>query len=343
LSYLSTLRAGTAEVGGFAKALHGSAAVANTAALTNSGVELARNWKNLTPEEQIKQSAQLTLWGALAVHGARNMGKKSGGPKQEEEGIYKTGTTEELMNDINKAAPNTTTSGNGREHAQSQGKNDSTSESPHLGTGYDRVYSHAGKKPRGMSENLDQIRQKHGDRGVMTVTETQKKQDEIFKSGAGDKTRGPVVAGITGPRDTAPHFGQNFTRQELRDGADKKFFADVHPILRNRLEAHQAKLDAKTVKVEDEISLTKAGTPEEHAEIRALDSALKAYETRNKTKVTEDDLPKFMLHNRSLRKEKDGTYKPDGSANKVEQKDGVPPRCVHCWYLTDGVTVIGND
>jgi uncharacterized protein YPO0396 len=153
----------------------------------------------------------------------------------------------------------------------------------------------------------------------------------------------PVVAGITGPGDTAPHFGQNFTKKEIANRVDKKFFAEVHPLLKERLDAHQAKLDSKKVKIEDETSLIKAGTPGEHAEIRALDSALKAYEARTGTKVTEDDLPKFMLHNRSLRKEKDGTYKLDGSANKVEQRDGVPPRCVHCWHLTDGVTVIGND
>jgi hypothetical protein len=27
----------------------------------------------------------------------------------------------------------------------------------------------------------------------------------------------------------------------------------------------------------------------------------------------------------------------------VPAPEGVPPRCVHCWNLTDGVTVIGND
>lgn len=95
--------------------------------------------------------------------------------------------------------------------------------------------------------------------------------------------------------------------------------------------------------MEDSSSLTMAGEPGNHAEIRALDASLKAYEARTQTKVTEADLPKFLLHNRSLKKEKDGTVKPDGSANKIENRDGVPPRCLHCWHLTDGVTVIGND
>jgi hypothetical protein len=34
----------------------------------------------------------------------------------------------------------------------------------------------------------------------------------------------PVVAGITGPGDTAPYFCQNFTKKEIANRVDKKTF-----------------------------------------------------------------------------------------------------------------------
>jgi hypothetical protein len=73
------------------------------------------------------------------------------------------------------------------------------------------------------------------------------------------------------------------------------------------------------------------GVPGSHAEIRALSQAIKAREALTGRPVTEAELPEFLMHNRNL------LDKP------VPAPEGVPPRCVHCWHLTDGVTVIGND
>jgi hypothetical protein len=294
----------------------------DTLAVLNSGVTLQQNWGNMDNAQKLASIGQIGFWGLSTAVSARQAG-----------GLKNLYDVQDIKNSL----------GKGKSQKQSQGKNDSSSELSHSETGYDRVYPHAGKKPRGMSENLEQIREKYGDRGVMTVTETQKKQDEIFKSGAGDGTRGPVVAGITGPGDTAPHFGQNFTKQEIRDGVGDAFFANIHPLLGDRLRIHDAKIKSGEVKMESPLSLDMAGISGHHAEIRALDEALKAYEIRTKKQVTEEDLPKFLLHNRSLQKQKDGTTRSDGSANKVPNMDGVPPRCLNCWHLTDGVAVIGND
>jgi wyosine [tRNA(Phe)-imidazoG37] synthetase (radical SAM superfamily) len=40
----------------------------------------------------------------------------------------------------------------------------------------------------------------------------------------------------------------------------------------------------------------------------------------------------FIIHNRSL----------GGQIDNGIPK-GCPPRCVHCWFLSDDIKVIGND
>jgi hypothetical protein len=53
---------------------------------------------------------------------------------------------------------------------------------------------------------------------------------------------------------------------------------------------------------------------------------LKACEDFTRQSVTETDLDSFLLYNRNLK-----------------NPAAVPPQCVNCWHITDGVTVIGND
>jgi hypothetical protein len=192
---------------------------------------------------------------------------------------------------------------------------------------YDRVYPSATGKPRGMLMDLEQVNTKYGENGVRTIDKTQQKAREIIDSGASKRSRGPVVSGITDPVTGETYFGQNFTEKE-RNNLDfmTKFKEQLHPLLKERLEEYTLKLKVGEIKAEDPLSLDKGGIPGTHSEIRALDQALKSREVYSGKSVTGDDLSSFLLHNRSL-----------------NDPTGVPPRCAHCWHLTDGITVIGND
>jgi hypothetical protein len=194
------------------------------------------------------------------------------------------------------------------------------------GDKYDIEYPSAAGKPRGMQMPMEQVRQLYGEHGVTTVERTQQRAQEIIDSGVSKKSRGPVVSGITDPQTGKTHFGQNFTQGEIRDGNLKNFETQLHPILKQRLIAYKQKLGNNLIKVEDPLSISKAGEPGSHSEIRALDQALKAREAHTGQPATEADLSSFLLHNRSL-----------------NDPTGVPPRCVNCWHITNGVTVIGND
>lgn len=47
----------------------------------------------------------------------------------------------------------------------------------------------------------------------------------------------------------------------------------------------------------------------------------------------EADLGDFIIHNKQL----------GGQVDNIGIPKGCPPRCAHCWFLSDGVKVIGND
>jgi YwqJ-like deaminase len=194
-------------------------------------------------------------------------------------------------------------------------------------SGYDRVYRSATDKPRGMPLGMKQVREQYGEHGVNTVERTQQKAQDIIDSGASKRSRGPVVSGITDPATGKTYFGQNFTEKE-RNNLDfmASFKEQLHPLLKERLETHTQKLETGKVKAEFPTDLDKGGIPGTHSEVQALDQALKAREVHTGNPITEAELSSFLLHNRSL--------------NNVT---GVPPRCAHCWHLTDGITVIGND
>jgi hypothetical protein len=60
-----------------------------------------------------------------------------------------------------------------------------------------------------------------------------------------------------------------------------------------------------------------------------MDQALKA----RGAGATEADVADFFIHNRKLGTPLDNLGIPKN----------CPPRCAHCWFLSDGVKVIGND
>jgi hypothetical protein len=134
------------------------------------------------------------------------------------------------------------------------------------------------------------------------------------------------LSGVTDPATKETHFGQNFTRGELRSQVFEDFKANAHPLVQKRLAIHDQKVKNGELKAENPSSISRAGEPGGHSEVRALDAALKAFEEKSKRPATENDLASFLLHNQSF-----------------ENPGGVPPRCAHCWHITDGVTVIGND
>lgn len=185
-------------------------------------------------------------------------------------------------------------------------------------------------KGYGLNMSLDEIRVKYGEGGVRLVTETEKNADEIIIQARSPKNKslakGPVLSGIYDPLLDKIYFGQNFTNAQLNDvQIYRKFLDELHPILKNRLGEYQKLIDGKMIEADD-IIFQKASKVASHSEIRALDEALKARESFLKRPITEEELSEFLLHNKAL----------NGSGN-------VPPRCLHCWHLTDGLTVIGND
>jgi hypothetical protein len=205
-------------------------------------------------------------------------------------------------------------------------------------SGYDRVYPSATDKPRGMPMDLEEVRARYGEDGVNTVERTHGKADEIAsayranKGKKGTSNPGPVLSGVTDPMTGKTYFGQNFKKGEIDSSIFREDFKEGLPdVLKQRLETYTQKLDSGEIKVESSLSLERGGIPGSHAEIRALSKAIKAREALTGRPVTEAELPEFLMHNRNL------LDKP------VPAPEGVPPRCVHCWNLTDGVTVIGND
>jgi len=190
-------------------------------------------------------------------------------------------------------------------------------------------FTSATDKPFGLKESLDEIREQHGDLGVKVVTETEAKAKDIISSGSSKKQRGPVVSGITDPITRETYFGQNFTKGQINSGEFERFKENLHPFLKGRLENYQQKLaNGEINAARDDIA--RAGLPGSHSEIMALDKTLKAMEQKMGKELSDakvsDLLPNLLLHNRSL-----------------NNPNGVPPRCVNCFNITEGISVIGND
>jgi Domain of unknown function (DUF4781)/YwqJ-like deaminase len=308
------------DVGRVGKALSIGAQYADTAAIGNSTVSLAQNWDRLTPQQQLASIGQLGFWGMSTAVSARQAGgfenlygaksiRETFGGGRESKANSRDGQPSEVM-PLTEAEQRMVVGGNKEPAA----------------TGYERTYPSATNKPRGLNMTLEEVRQRYGENGVTTVERTEQRAQEIINSGESKRSRGPVLSGVTDPLTGKTYFGQNFTPRER----DSEVFADfkdqLHPLLKERLKTYDQRKDAGLIKAENPLSLETAGLPGSHSELRALDQALKARESYTGQSISEDDLSSFLLHNRSL-----------------GDTSGVPPRCINCWHLTDGITVIGND
>lgn len=193
----------------------------------------------------------------------------------------------------------------------------------------DEKFTSATDKAFGLTQSLDEIREQYGDLGVKVVTETEQKAQDIIGSGASKNQRGPVVSGVTDPITQETYFGQNFTKGQRTNGEFDKFKKELHPYLKTKLENYEQKLKNGEIQASDD-DIARAGLPGSHSEIVAIDKTLKAIEKKLGKELSDSEvselLPQLLLHNRSLK-----------------NPDGVPPRCVNCFNITEGITVIGND
>jgi hypothetical protein len=122
--------------------------------------------------------------------------------------------------------------------------------------------------------------------------------------------RGPVLTGVMDSQTGEVFWGMN------QDAVP----SNLNPLLQNRLDGYLATTAGDTP--------LRAGIPGAHSEIGALNDALNARQATTGMPVTEADLPSFLLSNRSL----------IGQTRVV----GIPPRCLNCFSLTNGVTVVGG-
>ena len=224
---------------------------------------------------------------------------------------------------------------------------------------YSKKYTSASVKPQGDVLTLQQVEKKYGKKGLLLVETTQKKAKEVVlqaqKGNNSLPAKGPVLAGGIDVEDPngAIVFGQNFPTDEKGTENFQKFIENSHPLIQKRYQEHKKKIESTELSqlVEDpkgnaQQIIDFAGNPASHAEIRVLDQLLKRREERNKKqginkKLTETDLQDFMIHNRNLDKRK--VKNDDGTKTVIDIGDSIPPRCVHCFYLTNGVVIIGND
>ena len=178
-------------------------------------------------------------------------------------------------------------------------------------------YESANTKPRGMPLTSAEVKAKFGNAGVKLVEQTRLEAQRIGSTQS-KAERGPVLSAVKDPLTGKIHYGQN----------TKGVPEDLHPLLKNRVEAYDAQLKAGKVNA-SAVDLAKAGEPGTHSEVVALNKAIKAREAAMGRAMKDTELGDFMLHNRSLAPKSLG--------------EGVPPRCANCWHITKGVRVIGND
>ncbi|MDQ0086111.1 YD repeat-containing protein [Variovorax boronicumulans] len=122
--------------------------------------------------------------------------------------------------------------------------------------------------------------------------------------------RGPVLTGVMDSQTGEIYWGTNQIAVP----------SNLNPVLQNRLDNYLATTAGDTP--------LRAGIPGTHSEVGALNNALNAREALTGVPVTEADLPSFLLSNRSL----------IGQTRVT----GIPPRCLNCFSITNGVTVVGG-
>ena len=195
---------------------------------------------------------------------------------------------------------------------------------------YEREYARTGEY--GFDMSLDDVARQYGEKGRRLVEGVEKQADDILSElpKGQNKSKGdPVLSGIIDTKSSSNEvfYGRNIKKQGEADA----FIEEAHPFVRERYDSHFAKLENNSVKASKD-DILRAGTtygPDGkvdnfiiHSEVVALDKAAKA-----RGVFKEADMQDLLLHNKQL-------YKG---------RNGVPPRCVNCWHITDGLKVIGND
>jgi hypothetical protein len=176
----------------------------------------------------------------------------------------------------------------------------------------------------GLKMSLDEVEKIYGVNGKKIVQATENKAKEIISDPIRIVQGDPVLTGLVDNKTGQMFYGRNLKSQsEIED-----FLEELHPILKKRLEIHNKHLVDGTVKASVD-DINRAAIAGSHSEIVAIDKALKA----RGAGATEADLADFIIHNKQL----------GGQVDNIGIPKGCPPRCAHCWFLSDGIKVIGND
>lgn len=206
----------------------------------------------------------------------------------------------------------------------------------------------------GLVRAQDALR-KHGKVGEKIVIAMDKKVQSLVKGSAkltqGELNDRVMISGMAyrnGSKVTKVFTEMNFLPDEIgtfkngkfldakgKPSMFQKFLDGMHPVLKKRLQEHLERQQRRDFNIDlDEVrkkrnddSLTHddlvriAGMAGSHGEIRALDKVLKSISKKN---MTDDVFENIFCYNRFLRR----------------KQQHVQPRCLHCFYLTDGITMI---
>lgn len=185
--------------------------------------------------------------------------------------------------------------------------------------------------------SLNKANQLHGNGGVRVVNAVDHRVRFILKTTKKSLHKKYVmVSGMVykkGGNISKTFVNRNFTDIEIgmfdtktgkylnQEGnfSDFQVFLDqMHPTLKKRFEEHLEQIK-KGLKA-DSNSIQRAAVPASHGEIRSLDKLLKEID------------PKGKLG--------DKVFKNILGYNRIIRKEAVMHTCVHCFYLTDGITFI---
>jgi hypothetical protein len=176
----------------------------------------------------------------------------------------------------------------------------------------------------GLRMSLNEVEKIYGANGKKIVQLTENSAKEIIIKTGGNIKGDPVLTGLIDNKTGQIFYGRNLKSQsEIEDFWDK-----LHPILKKRLEIHNKHISEGTLRA-TVVDVNRAAILASHSEIVALDQALKA----RGVSATEADFAEFIIHNKQL----------GGKVDNIGIPKGCPPRCAHCWFLSDGIKVIGND
>ena len=183
----------------------------------------------------------------------------------------------------------------------------------------EEVHKRAESNHRLAKENQEQPRKSKKLKTIDPLT------DKMSERPWSQNYNGKVLSGIFEPLSGKVYMGRNFTKGEIRMRKWENFYHNAEPIIQKRI--HQLLNNiSKKDREKYEYQFSRAQIPGQHSEVIALDKALKARRQILKRKMTEKDIEELLLHNRNM-----------------TDPSKVPPRCINCWFITQGIKVIGND